>query len=453
MSRPLLARRGCVDSPPMAMATGTPPSKHSAAPERSLNQRMDALARARPHLHRARPAQARSSRPAGSRSHTLLLNPRSTSRPPRSSTPMLAVPQVRARQGQARSSHCRIAPSKTIGGLSERQRSELVSLLARRFRAAWRGDLRHNRSLRRRQGHSDPRSSWSASPRRSSSPARRRRRAARPGECDGVHYHFLSPAEFELLRVARGGFVEHADYAGRRCHGHACAASSTPAGGAGVPVVLEIEVQGALQVRAAMPEALQVFIAPPPSLEALRTRLIGGGTDDHDEVERRLRVAEHELDAAPRVRARRPSTTASKTRSRSSPRSSPASSTEGSRRGRSSRAFRRDAGRLKRMFRCGARRAYARAGAHAAEGARSQNRPLQSEGQPREGAGTNVISLASTSCSRTSIPTTPVSPPPPSARARSTATTTTSARAHSTSSRRRWSTPPPRTTSRSRLKR
>ena len=67
---------------------------------------------------------------------------------------------------------------------------------------------------------------------------------------------------------------------------------------AGTPVVLEIEVQGARQVRAAMPEAVQVFIAP-PSLEALRTRLIGRGTDDPEEVERRLRVAEQELAAQP----------------------------------------------------------------------------------------------------------------------------------------------------------
>ncbi len=63
-----------------------------------------------------------------------------------------------------------------------------------------------------------------------------------------------------------------------------------------MPVVLEIEVQGARQVREAMPEAVQVFIAP-PSLEALRTRLIGRGTDDQAEVERRLKVAEEELAA------------------------------------------------------------------------------------------------------------------------------------------------------------
>jgi guanylate kinase len=65
-----------------------------------------------------------------------------------------------------------------------------------------------------------------------------------------------------------------------------------------VPVVLEIEVQGARQVRAAMPEAVQVFIAP-PSLQALRERLIARGTDGREEVQRRLEVAEQELAAQP----------------------------------------------------------------------------------------------------------------------------------------------------------
>ncbi len=62
--------------------------------------------------------------------------------------------------------------------------------------------------------------------------------------------------------------------------------------------MLEIEVQGARQVRLAMPEAVQVFIAP-PSLSALRTRLIGRGTDDPQEVERRLRSPKQELGAQP----------------------------------------------------------------------------------------------------------------------------------------------------------
>ncbi len=118
-------------------------------------------------------------------------------------------------------------------------------------------------------------------------------RPARPGERDGIDYHFLTPEEFER-RVGAGGFVEHADYAGRRYGTLRDELDGRVR--AGVPVVLEIEVQGARQVRAALPEALQVFIAP-PSLDVLRTRLIGRGADGPEEVERRLRVAEQELAA------------------------------------------------------------------------------------------------------------------------------------------------------------
>jgi guanylate kinase len=120
-------------------------------------------------------------------------------------------------------------------------------------------------------------------------------RAPRPGERDGVDYHFLTREEFDR-RVAAGEFVEHADYAGRS-YG-TLRSELDQRLREGKPVVLEIEVQGARQVRAAMPDAVQVFIAP-PSLDALRTRLVGRGTDDAGEVERRLRVAEAELDAQP----------------------------------------------------------------------------------------------------------------------------------------------------------
>ena len=120
-------------------------------------------------------------------------------------------------------------------------------------------------------------------------------RAPRPGEADGVDYHFLTREQFDE-RVAAGDFVEHADYAGRS-YG-TLRSELQERIRAGVPVVLEIEVQGARQVRSAMGEAVQVFIAP-PSLEALRARLIGRGTDDLAEVERRLRVAEQELEAQP----------------------------------------------------------------------------------------------------------------------------------------------------------
>ncbi|MFZ1154913.1 MAG: guanylate kinase [Solirubrobacteraceae bacterium] len=118
-------------------------------------------------------------------------------------------------------------------------------------------------------------------------------RQPRPGEQHGIDYHFLSSAEFER-HVQEGEFVEHADYASRRYGTLRSELEGRVA--KGTPVVLEIEVQGARQVRAAMPSAVQVFIAP-PSLQALRTRLIGRGTDESEEVERRLAVAEQELAA------------------------------------------------------------------------------------------------------------------------------------------------------------
>jgi guanylate kinase len=118
-------------------------------------------------------------------------------------------------------------------------------------------------------------------------------RAPRPGERHGVDYHFLSDADFER-RVSEGDFVEHATYAGRRYGTLRSELERRTA--AGVPVVLEIEVQGARQLREALPEAVRIFIAP-PSRDALRTRLIGRGTDAPREVDARLRAAEEELAA------------------------------------------------------------------------------------------------------------------------------------------------------------
>jgi guanylate kinase len=120
-------------------------------------------------------------------------------------------------------------------------------------------------------------------------------RAPRPGEQDGVDYHFLTREEFDR-KVREGDFVEHADYAGRS-YG-TLRSELEERVRAGTPIVLEIEVQGARQVRASVPDAVQVFIAP-PSLQELRTRLIGRGTDDPEGVERRLRVAAEELEAQP----------------------------------------------------------------------------------------------------------------------------------------------------------
>jgi guanylate kinase len=118
-------------------------------------------------------------------------------------------------------------------------------------------------------------------------------RSPRPGEQHGVDYWFLSDADFDE-RVEAGDFVEHATYSGRRYGTLRSELERRTA--AGVPVVLEIELQGARQVRAAMPEAVQIFIAP-PSVEALRARLLGRGTDDLEQVEARLRTAVAELAA------------------------------------------------------------------------------------------------------------------------------------------------------------
>ncbi len=120
-------------------------------------------------------------------------------------------------------------------------------------------------------------------------------RAPRPGEQDGVDYHFLTPEQF-AARVAAGDFVEHANYSGNRYGTLRSDLEHRLARGAGV--VLEIEVQGARQVRRAMPEAVAVFIAP-PSESALRARLVGRGTDSPEQVDQRLRTADHELEAQP----------------------------------------------------------------------------------------------------------------------------------------------------------
>jgi guanylate kinase len=119
-------------------------------------------------------------------------------------------------------------------------------------------------------------------------------RAPRPGERHGVDYHFLDPAEFDEL-VEAGEFVEHAEYAGHRYGTLRRELDARTA--AGVPVVLEIDLQGARQVREALPEAVQVFIAP-PSVGELRARLVGRGTDDQPKVDERLELARSELAAA-----------------------------------------------------------------------------------------------------------------------------------------------------------
>jgi guanylate kinase len=119
-------------------------------------------------------------------------------------------------------------------------------------------------------------------------------RLPRPGEVDGVHYLFVGDAEFDRL-IAAGEFLEHAVV-------HTHAKYGTPRGpvdralAAGRPALLEIDLQGARQVRERMPEALLVFLAP-PSWDELVRRLVGRGTESESERERRLQTARRELAA------------------------------------------------------------------------------------------------------------------------------------------------------------
>lgn len=120
-------------------------------------------------------------------------------------------------------------------------------------------------------------------------------RGQREGEVDGKDYFFISRQEFER-RVKNNEFLEHAEFAGN-CYG-------TPRAyvekllDSGMNVVLEIDVQGALQVMKSMPECVSVFILP-PSFEELEHRLRGRGTETEEKVRERLETAKRELPYAP----------------------------------------------------------------------------------------------------------------------------------------------------------
>jgi guanylate kinase len=118
-------------------------------------------------------------------------------------------------------------------------------------------------------------------------------REPREGEVDGRDYHFLSPDEF-ARRIEAEDFLEFATYSGNRYGTLRSEVERRLA--EGHSVVLEIEVQGARQVRAAMRESVQVFIAPPQP-EILRERLEGRGADSSEAIDARLEVAEQELAA------------------------------------------------------------------------------------------------------------------------------------------------------------
>ena len=120
-------------------------------------------------------------------------------------------------------------------------------------------------------------------------------RNPRPGEVNGVHYYFVSPEEFDSM-IEGGEMLEWALVHGTNKYG-------TPRGpvdaalAAGEPVLLEIDLAGARQVRANRPDAQFIFLAP-PSWEELERRLVGRGTEGQEERERRLATARVEMDAA-----------------------------------------------------------------------------------------------------------------------------------------------------------
>lgn len=120
-------------------------------------------------------------------------------------------------------------------------------------------------------------------------------RAPRAGERDGADYHFVTPEQFRRL-AEQDAFLEYAEY-GPSLYGTSWQALDGPRD-RGLDVLLEIEVQGARQVRARLPEARLLFLLP-PSWRELERRLRSRRTDAPDVIERRLAIARHELEASP----------------------------------------------------------------------------------------------------------------------------------------------------------
>ena len=121
-------------------------------------------------------------------------------------------------------------------------------------------------------------------------------RDPRPGEEEGVHYYFVSHEEFDQM-IADGQMLEYAVVHGKNKYGTP-RAKVQEALNAGRPVILEIDLQGARQIRESMPEAQLIFLAP-PSWDELVARLVGRGTEGPAEQRRRLETARLELAAEP----------------------------------------------------------------------------------------------------------------------------------------------------------
>jgi guanylate kinase len=120
-------------------------------------------------------------------------------------------------------------------------------------------------------------------------------RAPRPGEIDGVDYHFVSPGRFQDL-IDQGELLEWAEIHGGLHRSGTLAEPVRAATAAGIPVLIEVDLAGARAVKSAMPEALAVFLAP-PSWADLEARLVGRGTETPEVMRRRLDTARTELAA------------------------------------------------------------------------------------------------------------------------------------------------------------
>ncbi|HAN43772.1 MAG TPA: guanylate kinase, partial [Ruminococcaceae bacterium] len=112
-------------------------------------------------------------------------------------------------------------------------------------------------------------------------------RSPRPGEIDGVHYHFISKEEFEAL-VSSGGMLEHAKY-GSNYYGTLKSAVKDCID-KGQDIILEIECQGAMQIKKSCADALFIFVMP-PSFAELHRRLSGRGTENEEDIKARLHTA------------------------------------------------------------------------------------------------------------------------------------------------------------------
>ncbi len=116
-------------------------------------------------------------------------------------------------------------------------------------------------------------------------------RAPREGEQDGVHYYFLTRESFEQ-KIEQNAFLEYAQYVGNYYGTLEAPVDEQLA--RGNDVILEIEVQGAMQIHKKRPDAVMVFVAP-PSLEELESRLRGRGTETESKIQRRMETAHKEL--------------------------------------------------------------------------------------------------------------------------------------------------------------